>query len=370
MKTAPLLALLFLTNLVLGQGRFQLTLHTTDDVIKSVTINLLDNGQLQETETYKATVNDRKVSISGNLTQPCHFAKMTIHNGEFQRYKYFSIDTGINDFNVSLKGNRLMLADTREISATHRLSDVFDSIANSFISRNTKTTINTPTADQASKINSDMLSVIKQNPDEYRSLLQLNHVNGFGNSEKHLRTILETYKVLRSDLQQSALGLDLHERVTNKLKALEDSGKGNPVPIFTVKDLQGKPFTNASLKGEVYLIVFCAVWCVPCQEDLPKFQALYNRYKNKGLKVVYFNDDDNLARWKAHVQTKRLDWINVSEGLKPQKGLIPKRFGVYAIPNYFLVNRQGRIIYNSIASDNRLPELETALSSLYQTSDH
>lgn len=94
-------------------------------------------------------------------------------------------------------------------------------------------------------------------------------------------------------------------------------------------------------------------------EKLPKLKELYRTYKKKGLKVIYFNNDDNVTRWKEHVLVNKLDWINVSERLKPSASKIQKSFGVYAIPTCLIVNKEGVIVYNSDETDPGLDHIES-----------
>lgn len=86
---------------------------------------------------------------------------------------------------------------------------------------------------------------------------------------------------------------------------------------------------------------------------------LYAKYKQQGLKVVYFNNDDDVTRWKNHVSSNQLTWINVSEKLKPNVSKIQKSFGVYAVPSCILVDKQGIIAYNSDESDTGIERIES-----------
>ena len=88
-------------------------------------------------------------------------------------------------------------------------------------------------------------------------------------------------------------------------------------------------------------------------------KALYQKYKGKGLKVIYFNNDDDVERWKKHVLVNKLDWINVSERLKPAMSKIQRSFGVYAVPTCLLVDKKGIIVYNSDQNDAALKQLES-----------
>lgn len=129
-------------------------------------------------------------------------------------------------------------------------------------------------------------------------------------------------------------------------------------------DINNKIFNNNSLLGRNYLIVFSATWCIPCQYQLPKLKQLYENYKSKGLIVVYFNNDDNVKKWKAHVQKNKLSWINVSERLKPSQSKIQKSFAIYAVPTCLLIDKTGKIVYNSNETDTELTELEANVKRL------
>ncbi|UKT64974.1 TlpA family protein disulfide reductase [Pedobacter mucosus] len=93
----------------------------------------------------------------------------------------------------------------------------------------------------------------------------------------------------------------------------------------------------------------------------PLIKTLYDKYKERGLKVVYFNNDDDEVRWKSHVEKNQLTWINVSEKQKFLESKIPKSFGIYAVPTCILVNANGKVTYNSDQEDTGLDKLEVAI---------
>lgn len=77
--------------------------------------------------------------------------------------------------------------------------------------------------------------------------------------------------------------------------------------------------------------------------------------------MVYFNNDDDVVRWKGHVKKNGLTWINVSERLKFSDSKIPKSFGIYAVPTCILIDAKGKITYNSDQEDTGLDKLEAAI---------
>lgn len=106
------------------------------------------------------------------------------------------------------------------------------------------------------------------------------------------------------------------------------------------------------------MIVFSATWCGPCQVQLPRLKKLYELYHPKGLQVIYFNDDDDVKRWKKHISENKLTWINVSERVKPSVSKIQKSFGIHSVPSCLIINRDGIIVYNSDENDIGLDNIE------------
>jgi len=75
-----------------------------------------------------------------------------------------------------------------------------------------------------------------------------------------------------------------------------------PAPGFTLKSREGKDVSLASLKGQVVLLNFWATWCGPCREEMPRLQALYDKYKSLGFTLVGVNVENNpegAKKWLA-----------------------------------------------------------------------
>jgi len=57
-------------------------------------------------------------------------------------------------------------------------------------------------------------------------------------------------------------------------------------PDFTLSDLQKNKITLSGLRGKVVLVEFWATWCPPCKEMIPELNAVYARYKDKGVVIL------------------------------------------------------------------------------------
>src|SRR6185503_4345632 len=112
-------------------------------------------------------------------------------------------------------------------------------------------------------------------------------------------------------------------------------------PRFALTDLSGKPISNESLKGNVALLDFWATWCVPCRKSMPELQAIHEKYKSRGLRVVGISiDEGGPAKVKKFVAAKKFTYpIAVDSDKQPAWDA----FRVKAVPAAYLLDRNGRI---------------------------
>ena len=62
----------------------------------------------------------------------------------------------------------------------------------------------------------------------------------------------------------------------------------------------GAHVSLASQKGNVVMVNFWATWCVPCRQEMPHLQALYERYNSLGFELLAVNvesDLDDARKW-------------------------------------------------------------------------
>lgn len=64
------------------------------------------------------------------------------------------------------------------------------------------------------------------------------------------------------------------------------SMKNQPRPDFHLADLHNKSHDITQWDGKVILLNFWATWCPPCRHEIPGFNKLYNKYKDKGFVIV------------------------------------------------------------------------------------
>src|SRR5690606_27622587 len=55
---------------------------------------------------------------------------------------------------------------------------------------------------------------------------------------------------------------------------------------FEAKDLTGKTWRLADLKGKVAYVNVWTTWCGPCRAEMPGLQKLYERWKDREDRIV------------------------------------------------------------------------------------
>ena len=116
------------------------------------------------------------------------------------------------------------------------------------------------------------------------------------------------------------------------------------VPKFeTVSLLKKKKFVSSDIFGkEIKLVNFFATWCKPCRDE----HSYIKRFSNqKGLGVIGINYKDSTQ--------KAIEWLKelgnpYSNVAVDKNGRIAIDWGVYGIPETFIVNSKGIIKYRHV----------------------
>ena len=133
---------------------------------------------------------------------------------------------------------------------------------------------------------------------------------------------------------------------SNRIRAqhpanLSGDPKGQLAPDFQLKDLNGKTLQLSDFRGKVVLLNFWATWCPPCQEEMPWFIDLQQRYGPQGLQVIGVAMEDSEPK-VIGVFTKKL---GVNYPIVLGKEAVAKAYGgIDFLPNTFYIGRNGRIV--------------------------
>lgn len=122
-----------------------------------------------------------------------------------------------------------------------------------------------------------------------------------------------------------------------------------PVPEFSLPPVKGRSLglSSTDLAGEISLVNVFASWCVACRDEHPILIQL----KAEGVVPIhglnYKNKPDDAATW-----LDRLGDPYTRTGADLD-GRVAINWGVYGVPETFVIDRAGRIAYKHIGPITR-----------------
>jgi cytochrome c biogenesis protein CcmG/thiol:disulfide interchange protein DsbE len=147
---------------------------------------------------------------------------------------------------------------------------------------------------------------------------------------------------------------------------------GRQAPVTDLPALEGltrdgKPvpgLTNASFAGNVTLVNIWASWCVPCHDEAPLLDQMAKDTRIQIAGINYKDAPDNARRF-----LNRYGNPFAAAGVDAN-GRTSIDWGVYGVPETFLIGRDGAIAYKlvgPITAENLAkvlqPEIEKALAA-------
>lgn len=121
---------------------------------------------------------------------------------------------------------------------------------------------------------------------------------------------------------------------------------GDKVPAFMLNSEKYGTVNSQDLRGKVVLISIFATWCGPCQKELAEVQStLWPKYKdNKDFVLLVVGREHTDAQLEKYNEKKGFTFP-----LYPDpKREVTSKFAKQYIPRAFLVDKEGKIIYNSV----------------------
>jgi cytochrome c biogenesis protein CcmG, thiol:disulfide interchange protein DsbE len=137
---------------------------------------------------------------------------------------------------------------------------------------------------------------------------------------------------------------------------------GHPAPRTDLPPLaglarEGKPvpgLDSADFKGQVTVLNVWASWCVPCRDEAPLLMTLAADQRVRVVGINYKDQPDNARRFLGRYGNP------FAANGTDDNGRAAIEWGVYGVPETFVIGRDGRIAYKLIGPvtpDN----LDTAL---------
>lgn len=137
-----------------------------------------------------------------------------------------------------------------------------------------------------------------------------------------------------------AIGAAVFLAARSKFRAQQKGSTERAVaPDFTLNDLSGRPLTLSSYRGKVVLLDFWATWCDPCRDEIPRFIALQDKYRDRGLRIIGVSMDDFPAPVREFQAKFKMNYPIVMGSAQ-----IGELYGgILGLPVAFVIGPDGRI---------------------------
>ena len=119
-------------------------------------------------------------------------------------------------------------------------------------------------------------------------------------------------------------------------------GKSAPAFDLPVLGVTDRRFVPADMRGKVWLLNVWASWCVSCRDEHPVLVDLSKKAVLPILGLNYKDKDEDAQRWlKQFGNPYQLSAVDAD-------GRIGIDYGVYGVPETYLIDAEGVIRYKQI----------------------
>jgi len=115
---------------------------------------------------------------------------------------------------------------------------------------------------------------------------------------------------------------------------------GDEAPAFKLKTLGGGALSADDLRGRPLVLNFWATWCTWCKYELPALEAVYEKYRNRGLVVVGVDVEEPPPLVEAYAERYGLSF----PVLLDEAGETASTYDVRGLPMTYFVDEDGIIV--------------------------
>lgn len=148
-----------------------------------------------------------------------------------------------------------------------------------------------------------------------------------------------------------------------------------PAPDFTLRNMDGKEISLASLKGKIVVLDFWATWCGPCKASFPAMQETINRFAgNKEVVFLFINtleSKKNLQETvRKYMNDKGFTFNVLFDSQEPDTKKFPvmESYKAKGIPAKFIIDKKGNIRFKPVgfsgSNEETVEELAAMINAL------
>jgi peroxiredoxin len=161
---------------------------------------------------------------------------------------------------------------------------------------------------------------------------------------------VQGFNIVAIDDKELARAIDLEGLIRSA-----GTAAGRQAPSFSLPTLDGSEVSLEAMHGKIVLLNFWATWCGPCRTEMPSLEQLYRDFSAHPDFALVTVSTEGSTRSVENFMTKNGYDFPV---LLDADNAVSRAFGVSALPSTFVIDREGRIVWNNSGaldwSDSRL----------------
>lgn len=135
---------------------------------------------------------------------------------------------------------------------------------------------------------------------------------------------------------------------------------GEPAPDSSLVTLSGEPRTLSSYRGKGIILNFWATWCVPCREEMPHLNKIYDIYKERGIVILGVNYKQKKKSVERYIKKVPISFPILMD----LEGKFSDPFNLKALPTTYFIDKNGAVagLYSGPLTMENLKEWAEKLS--------
>ena len=133
---------------------------------------------------------------------------------------------------------------------------------------------------------------------------------------------------------------------------------GSEVGDFALPGIEGQSISLSQYRGKAILLNFWATWCVPCKDEMPLLQEVFDSHSDQ-LVVIGVNSQESEIDVQRFISENGISFPIALD----ESGEIARKFLVNGYPTTFLIDQKG-VLRNLHIGELRVDILKGYLAEL------
>ncbi len=139
------------------------------------------------------------------------------------------------------------------------------------------------------------------------------------------------------------------ENLSRKYEAIKMNRIGMAAQVLLLQTIDGEPVNTGEISADFLILYFYNHDCHHCQEEVPMTHDLYKAYKDKGVKMVAIDINNNKEQMLSFIEKYNLrDWVNCAD--PDYKSKFWLYYNTSSVPAIYIIDKDKKIVAKDIDS--------------------